>query len=232
MMQAAKLGRGLSYGFMAVTSGEEAYNNFKEAGASDAMAGIATLATMSAFYGLFHVDYFKDFMFTNTFMDEDIALRQTVKELVKEHTVPAYKEYSEIIAKKNLSELGKRLERVKLYTKIRDKIKAGLEDLELEVRPTIKQTLEANKGEGIPFKQRLGMYLTRAANEGFEETTEEVMQDLTKGITLGLNALGVDVTEDNKELDFHLSIRDMASRYMQSFIGGAIGGAIFEGFNH
>lgn len=234
-MQAAKLGRGLSYGYMAVTSGEEAYDKFKEAGASDAVAGIATLATMGAFYGLFHADYFKEYMFTNTFMDEDIALTQTMKEIIDRNAVPVYKRYSEHIAKKGMTELERRLENVKLYTTIRDKVKIELEKLaQKSPRKTVKQLMEeeaANK-KGIDFKQRLGMYITRAANEGFEETFEEVMQDMTKGVTLGLQALGVNVTEEGKDLNFGLSIRDMASRYMQSFIGGAIGGAIFESFNH
>ena len=235
-MQAAKLGRGLSYGYMAVTSGEEAYDKFKEAGANDTVAGIATLATMGAFYGLFHVDYFKDYMFTNTFMDEDIALRQTIKEILERNAVPEFQKYNELVAKKGMSELERRLENIKLYTKIRDKIKIGLEKkAKLGPRKTVKQLMDEEAPSGkntIDFKQRLGMYLTRATNEGLEETFEEVMQDLTKGVTLGLQALGVDVTEEGKNLDFGLSIRDMASRYMQSFIGGAIGGAIFEGFNH
>lgn len=230
--KAAVLGRGLSYGYMAVTSGEEAFNKFKEAGADDATAGIATLATMGAFYGLFNINYFKKFLFTNTFMDEDIALTDTVNKLVKTNAVEAYETFAKEYGKKNLSELGKRLERIKLYTDLRDKIKLGLEKIASTPRPTIKETLEANSGTGISFGQRLGMYLTRAANEGFEETMEEVMMDATKGITLGLDAMGINVTEEGKELDFGLSIRDMASRYMQSFVGGFIGGAVFEGFNH
>lgn len=233
--EAAKLGRYLSFGYMAVTSGQEAYDHFKEAGASDGVAGIATLATMGAYYGLFNIDYFKQFLFTNTFMDEDIAMTDTIKKIVEANTVKAYKDFSENYAKKNLSELGKRLERIKLYTSIRDGIKTELSKL-AEARPTIKQTLETvneeTKKKGISFTQRLGMYLTRATNEGFEETMEEVMQDITKGITLGLNELGVNVSEEGKTLDFGLTIQDMASRYLQSFVGGFIGGAVFEGFNH
>ena len=233
--EAAKLGRALSFAYMSVTSGQEAYDKFKEAGANDATAGIATLATMAAFYGLFNIDYFKQFLFTNTFMDEDIAMTDTIKKLVERNAVEAYSKYSAAYKKANLSKLGQRLENIKLYTSLRDSIKEGLEKL-AEPRQTIKQTLEVvneeTKEKGISFTQRLGMYLTRATNEGFEETMEEVMQDLTKGITLGLNELGVDVSEEGKTLDFGLTIKDMSSRYLQSFLGGAIGGAVFEGFNH
>lgn len=58
-----KLGRALSYSYMSATSSREAYSIFKQAGANDATAGIATLALMGVYYKLMSSDYFKDILF-------------------------------------------------------------------------------------------------------------------------------------------------------------------------
>ena len=65
----------------------------------------------------------------------------------------------------------------------------------------------------------------RMLNEGIEETMEEVNFDLIKGFHAGLNALGIPMGE--QQLDFGFNLGDMAGRYMTSFFGGAIGGAMF-----
>ena len=62
--------------------------------------------------------------------------------------------------------------------------------------------------------------------EGIEEVMEETVFDFSKGITEGLKALGVPVSEN--ELDFKWDVKEMFSRYAMSFIGGAIGGGIFN----
>lgn len=46
--EVAKIGRNLSYAYMAATSSQDAYNTFKDAGASDRVAGFATLANALA----------------------------------------------------------------------------------------------------------------------------------------------------------------------------------------
>ncbi|MBQ8131053.1 MAG: hypothetical protein IJ193_01015 [Bacilli bacterium] len=74
------------------------------------------------------------------------------------------------------------------------------------------------------------VYLSRAFNEGLEEVMEEGATDLAKGMTLGLQALGFDVKDkEASEINFGFSPEDFLSRYTSSFIGGAIGGAVFEG---
>ena len=65
--------------------------------------------------------------------------------------------------------------------------------------------------------------------EGLEEVMEETVFDFSKGITEGLNALGVPVSEN--ELNFKWDTKEMFSRYAMSFIGGAIGGGIFNAAN-
>lgn len=67
---AAKLGRKLSLGYMAITSSKDVYSDFKAAGASDAAAGIGMLATIGATYGLMNTDYFCEWLFKGTVLDE------------------------------------------------------------------------------------------------------------------------------------------------------------------
>lgn len=63
-------------------------------------------------------------------------------------------------------------------------------------------------------------------NEGIEETMEEVAMDSIKGMFKGMNALGI--VDENTQLDFGITPEDMMSRYFTSFVGGAIGGAVFS----
>lgn len=72
-------------------------------------------------------------------------------------------------------------------------------------------------------------YLKRGLNEGIEETMEEGVTDIIKGLTKGVEALGVDVSQGINTLDFGWSAEDFLARYSTAFVGGAIGGAVFEG---
>ena len=60
---------------------------------------------------------------------------------------------------------------------------------------------------------------------------EEVVFDAVKAISAGLNALGVPVSEEGRSLDFGFTLEDTLLRYASSFVGGALGGAVFEGIN-
>jgi hypothetical protein len=46
---------------MAGTSSTDAYDAFKQAGASDRVAGLGMLSVMGAMFGLMNNDYFKEF---------------------------------------------------------------------------------------------------------------------------------------------------------------------------
>lgn len=59
---------------------------------------------------------------------------------------------------------------------------------------------------------------------------EEGVSDFFKGLTLGLDALGVDVkAKDTDKINFGFSPEDFLNRYATALVGGAIGGAVFEG---
>ena len=238
MLNSSKIGQRLSLGYMAATSATDTYQTFKEAGADDRTAGVAVLGYMAGLYGLMNINYFKDMLFNNTWLDEDIALRDTMQQLVKETTIEPFEAFAASTSKP-MTELERRFARTKLYKAIQDKVaptwKNWLESVKA-ARPTIHQldNAVAQEGEkaGISAGMRASMYLSRAMNEGIEETMEEGLTDVFKAVTLGLDSLGVKVTQDDKQLDFGLSLQDMMLRYASSFVGGAIGGAVFEGFNH
>ena len=66
----AKLGQNLALTYMALTSAQDSYDTFKDAGASDRVAGWAFLANTLALRGLMGIDYFRDNVFKHTYMDE------------------------------------------------------------------------------------------------------------------------------------------------------------------
>ena len=64
------LSKNLALAYMAATSAQDTYSAFKEAGASDRAAGLGMLASTTALYKLMNIDYFRDNLFKNTFMDD------------------------------------------------------------------------------------------------------------------------------------------------------------------
>lgn len=66
----AKWGRRLALDYMALTSAQDSYDTFEEAGASARVAGWAFLANVLALRGLMGIDYFRDNVFKHTYMDE------------------------------------------------------------------------------------------------------------------------------------------------------------------
>lgn len=69
----AKMGKAsetLAFGYMAATSAQDVYGDFKRSGASDQMAGIGMLASAAALYKLMNIDYFRENILKDTFMDE------------------------------------------------------------------------------------------------------------------------------------------------------------------
>ena len=189
----AEIGRNLALTYMAATSAQDSYADFKQAGASDFVAGAGMLASMLSLYGLMNQEYFRDRIFKYSFMDET-----GVK-------VPAFKVANDveknILTKQGLSKPKTAGLVKKLKSLYDDKIRNSLASVE---------------------------WLDRSFAEGVEEVMEEVSTDAVKAITSVFNSLGINVTEQNKDLDFGFSGKDIASRYGMSAVGGFIGGGIFH----
>lgn len=191
-LKVQKLGRNLSLAYMAGTSSQQAYSEFKQAGATDAVAGLGMLSVMGGMYGLMNMDYFRNMLFRNTYLDQNPskkavkALADEVNSNITKWSTATPKEAAGFIAK------GRKFfqDQFKKYS-------------EIEI-------------------------VDQALNEATEEVMEEFSSDLTKALFAAGSALGLDMTESNKKLDFGWSARDAAQRYAMSFFGGAIGGPVFH----
>lgn len=67
---------------------------------------------------------------------------------------------------------------------------------------------------------------TAALAEGTEEVTEQMLQNALQGIYNGLSSAGIRSTEEDAQ--FNLNGGDIAKDYLQNFVGGALGGAVFH----
>ena len=218
-LSSSKLGKHISLGYLALTSSEEVYADFKRAGASDAVAGLGMLASTAALYELMNWEYFKDALFKGTFMDESEAL-DVVKNLNRE-------EISNIGAA--IAKNPSKQEAVGFFNQTKDSLKKKLQQFldspySGKTQPLLTGTQKAwNTAE---------KFVNRAVNEGLEETVEELAFDAVKGIFSAMDALGIPTTEDvNSRLNFGFSLEDNLTRYLTSFVGGALGGAVFQGID-
>lgn len=211
-----KLGQLAATLYMATTSAEDVYGDYKLAGVSDRFAGIGALATMGAFFGFMNNEYFKTYLFS----DPTLELPELRKALKAQAKVSGEAFMNTV--KQNAKDEG-----VKLAEKEAQRLTIS------EGTKWYNKTY--NAVAGIINKIPKGFfsdnpYIVRGFNEGLEEVMEEGATDLIKGMTLGLKELGFNVKEDSAEdVDFGFSMQDFLTRYATSFVGGAMGGAVFEG---
>ena len=190
------LSKNLALAYMAATSAQDTYSAFKEAGASDRAAGLGMLASTTALYKLMNIDYFRNNLFKNTFMD-DSEIRSITRSVARA-------EANELATSAKLTtpkEAATFLQKAQKF-------------------------YEEKLVDGIAKKGAAGV-IARGLSEGTEETMEEITTDLIKGMFKGAEALGVDISGEDKKTDFGFSLKDIASRYAMSFGGGFIGGMVF-----
>ena len=177
----------MSLSYMAATSTAQSYAEFKNAGASDQVAGLGALATSLAIWKLMSVDYFKDFV------------------------------------------LGDELERTKILPGIQNAAQEAVEVFGqgAEIQGKKKMVEWLTNTTNTLFKNSIAQ---GSLNEGIEEVAEEMTMDAVKGLASALHALGL--ADKDSNYNFGFSVKDIASRYGSSFIGGAVGGAIFSGYGN
>lgn len=171
----ANLSRNLSLVYMATTSAQQVYGDFKQAGASDRIAGLGMLGSTLALYKLMNIDYFRDNLLKDTFMDESevrSVLRGASLETKNGLAKALVDGGAEVVSEKEAASFVN-----KIANFYHDSLLKGIQQ------------------KGVP-----GL-LARGLSEGTEEVMEEVTTDAIKGVTEGLNALGIPVTED-QNLDF------------------------------
>ena len=209
----------LSSAYMATTSAKEVYGDYRQAGLNQQMAGIGALATMGAYYAFMQHEYFKDMLFRDAAIDMPelkIALNRVTKasqeKLMARQAAKAGAEQAKKVTKELIANPEK-----SWYKTVYNTVGGALK----KAGPTLKSLTTAES----PY-----LYTSRSLNEGIEEVMEEGVADFFKGISLGLNALGVDVKDKYAEkIDFNWTPENFLERYATAFVGGAIGGAVFEG---
>ena len=210
-IESQKLGQFAATLYMATTAADEVYGEYKKAGVNDRYAGIGSLATMAAFFGFMNHEYFKTYLFSDPTLELP-ELRKALKTKAK-MMAKGYRERIETNTGAKIAEGTSKLgisEGTKWYNKAYNGVTSVLKK--------------------IPEFVTDNTYLSRAFNEGLEEVMEEGATDLIKGLSLGLDELGFNIKENTADdVDFGYSMEDFLQRYATAFVGGAFGGAVFEG---
>lgn len=197
----AKLGQELALAYMAGTSSTETYSSFIEAGANPRVAGLATIANMLALNGLMRIDYFKSTLFKGSYLDDDV-IREPAKKVAQKVMSDTSKEGAQALAQNASKEANKNL--------LKKMVGYFTDDLE----PALMKS----------------EFVKHSVAEGVEEVMEEMVFDINKGLNQALSSLGVPMYQNN-ELAFDWDIKEMGLRYLTSFVGGTLGGAMFQANN-
>lgn len=234
----SRVGQNLSLAFMAATSGADSYALFKNAGVSDRVSGIASLATIAGFFTLMNNNYYKSVLFNDTsWLNESSIMVNSLRNLNDEMLTAVKK-----VAGMNTERIT-RAEAEGIFKAFYRKAKSGWKKVfgkagnatDDAARSASTASTSVKAGETHLSKNAgrkwYSMMLVRATNESFEEVGEEIMQDMIKGIVAGADALGWNVRKDeDTAVNFHFSVQDVVTRYLTAAIGGFVGGSIFEGF--
>lgn len=207
----AKISKALALGYMSLVQAGDVYNDALNAGYSRGVAGLATLMSTGAFFGIMNYNESLNglgtwFLDKTTGYDREF-LRSPIATLAKSDVKSraANKELQKMYKSGDPKFAGKlRGYWYDFWSKVDDAVRIG--------------------GEGM---------WTNALAEGVEEVSEEVVQDGVKGLIDGLNYLGYTSGKwGNPEASFggwsNVFSQQGLERYIETFVGGAFGGAMFN----
>lgn len=201
----SELSKSLSLSYMALTSTSDVYGDALEAGYNRRTAGFASIASASALYALMMNNAMGDW-----FLDKTTGYSLTSNRVAMQKALAPYLEEAQKTFKAvDVSTSVKRSKIAELMGKVKNKF----EDILLT---------PSELGENL-WKHSLV--------EAIEETSEEVVQDMVKGVVDTVSYLGLTKKEGSFGGWSNAFSAQGLERYLASFIGGAMGGALFE-FNH
>lgn len=196
-----KLGEAISKSYMAATFGAETYNEAKNAGATDTQASLMTLGSIAAQYGLLssHIGkwIFPEDKFKTMTYDQIINVMRGANELEK--TLPV------------VSDVAKKAKLGWAYKIIGD----------------TKNAIESNYSV---VKTGTAGLIQNALSSGVEMTSFDVFHDISGSINnfiLELNGDTIAKDKDNVKPGEIVGFRpweNVGTRYLQSFLGGVLGG--------
>ena len=199
--------KALSSLYMSATQATQMYEDAKRAGLDQQNASGLYLGTLAGFFGLAQYTEIGHWALDGVGLDDATkGLRTAVKKEGKEFIAPLIRAGQEVgeesigSGAKNIGKFASAFSAGKEFSKKAfKKFTTG----------SIDNILEASAAEGI------------------EEVSEEAMQDAFKGVYNTLNDLGLQ-NKGKKDAQFTFSSDDVFNRYTMSFLGGALGGAIFK----
>ena len=200
-----KLGQDLSLIYMTLISNTDVYESALEHGATKREAAIVALGST---LGMFGVDKYLGLgeMF---FDDEGAAQRRLFRKTLKEV-------YDKDVAG-TIQTIGK-----EVSTGTPEGTRKGLLKLMDTAKEKTKKFLE---GYRIQAKDRALSLFAKSVGEGLEETSEELVTDLSKSLYELAGQFGWASQKDIGAWD------NMGERYAMSFLGGSIGGAMYGGID-
>lgn len=194
----SELAQKLSLGYMALTSATDVYNQSREAGYSDEASGLISLASMGALYGIMRFN--ESARGIGTWM-----LDKTTG-------------YSQEVNSKGMFKAFK-----PIFDEINDSYQAAIQTGKKD-----KLILSLRKFMQKAKYQSFGLW-SGAIVEGTEEVTEEAIQDVVKAMADASVAMGLIQNEGKTFGGFsNVFSKEGLDRYLSTFVGGAIGGAIFD----
>ena len=203
----SKLSKSLSLGYMALTTSADVYKDAIEGGYDRRMAGLATFLATAGQYGIMMNNKMGDW-----FLDATTGYKEGVSRNIMRKTLQPYYEEIKEAADKLVSPIEK---------EAKSKVLANIFTKIFKDGPKNFYNLIKYGGEE---------FWKRSIIEGVEEVTEEAVMDATKGVIDLMSAAGIGKNAGTASfggLDNTFSVEG-AQRYLMNFIGGAIGGALFE----
>lgn len=214
MKESTQLGRDASLAYMAIVSNSDVYGDALQHGASKQDAAAIALGSTLGMYAVDKYAHLGELFFDDATEDNVKAARNAIK--------------NELLGE--VDEKGARKGGLKA---IFDQTKASNDTPANKIVRNIHAALDKTKSILSNYADNLAYHTTRffgkAAGEGLEEVSEELVTDTAKSIYQLAGFLGADTSTSN------VGAWDNAlERYSMSFLGGALGGGIFyakEAFN-
>lgn len=201
------LSRALSLGYMALTSSADVYEDAIQGGYDRRMAGIAGLAATAGQYAIM-----RNNKLGTWFLDATTGYKENVSRNVMRQTLRPYYDKINATAQKLVIETNKEA-----------KLGAVASLFNTIFKDMPRKYFDIIKYGGEEFWKR-------ALIEGTEEVTEEAVMDMTKGVFDILSSLGVGKNASTASFGGweNTFSSEGAQRYLMNFIGGLMGGALFE----
>lgn len=214
MKESTQLGRDASLAYMAIVSNSDVYGDALQHGASKQDAAAIALGSTLGMYAVDKYAHLGELFFDDATEDSVKAVRNAIK--------------NELLGE--VDEKGARKGGLKA---IFDQTKASNDTPANKIVRNIHAALDKTKSILSNYADDLAHHTTgflgKAAGEGLEEVSEELVTDTAKSIYQLAGLLGADTSTSN------VGAWDNAlERYSMSFLGGTLGGGIFyakEAFN-